>query len=224
MSEEKKISPEVVRYVKNLAQGDIATVFQEQNPFKDPENGAQLSLSAETLDAIALGDFDHLLEESGKNSSSSEGSQAPKTGTDKGNKEKAEEKTEEKKDDKKEKKKKKGTNDEKKGKEKSSTEQLKKRGTIALAIIIPIMVLAIIFQEQILNTIAEVARSFAMVCGVLGLGFMVPFFMGPEWKKGLRILTFFCAAAGFHLITLTGVFIYGVLALAVAILFFTLAF
>lgn len=222
MAEEKKITAEVVRYVKSLAQGDITAVFQDNNPFKNPD-GTPLALEAEILDGIALGEYDHLLQESSATSETpttgmpSKGTSTMGTGpmktpvTEDVNGGERKEKSKQKKT--------------KKGKsEKLTFESLKKRVTIALCILIPLLILAIVFQEEIMETLTKVAKSFAMVSGIVGLGFMVPMVLRPDLKKGLRVGTFVCSAVGFYVITLSGGMMSGFLALAVAVLLFTLAF
>lgn len=249
MPQDKKVTAEVVEHVKKLSKGDIVSLFAEKNSFKDPETGAPLSLSAETLNAIVAGEFDHLLKEEKKN------------GEKKGLKEKLKEKmeqTSEKKEElatdtkstedsppEKEEQREKKTDEPTLTKEEEkpvkkinekikkhltqrgknvNLDELKKRSILALCILCPLLGLSIYYQEQILQTLGEVAKSFAIVSAVIAALFIIPLAMDPSLKKGFRVVGLLFVAIGFYLIYLGGAFFNGLLALAIGAMIFMLTF
>lgn len=254
MSQDKKVTAEVVEHVKKLAKGDIVTLFQEKNSFKDPETGAPLSLSAETLQAITDGKFDHLLKEAEKKESKKKekkgkllgkneeniqetaekiAEEPPRIKEDESSKaiedEKAEKKPDVEADDKVAEILPKKTPDtaEKTDKPKKwnpNLDGMKKRGIIGLCVLIPLLLIANYYQEQILATLSEVAKSFAIVSAVIAATFVIPLAMDRTWKKGFRVVGLLFVAIGFYMISVGGAFFNGLLALAVGAMIFMLTF
>ncbi len=112
----------------------------------------------------------------------------------------------------------------KKPSQKISLNDFQKRGIMAASVVIPLLAVAVFFQEEIRQFLSEVARSFAVVSAVLSVGFGIPFAMDVTLKKGLRMIGFFCVATGFYLISLGGVLVTGLAILAIGIMTLMLAF